>query len=188
MTTPRRRDASATRRALLEAGRKRFTRLGYERTTLRDIAADAGVNLALIKRYFGSKEGLLKAALEDQPRFGDEARDRTALADALAHQLSREAWPDFDEHPVLMLLRVSGDAQVDSLRRKALLDFSHKVLQATGAPADERLLEAQMVVALGVGIAVVRSAVGLQPLRDASAEELRAPLTAIVDALLPEVD
>ncbi|MER7279159.1 TetR family transcriptional regulator [Dactylosporangium sp. NPDC000244] len=187
-TTPRRRDAAATRQALLEAAARRFTRLGYERTTLRDIAGDVGVNLALIKRYFGSKEGLLKAAMSASPRFGGDGErpwDRTALADALARHLSSDAWPEFDEHPVLMLLRVSGDAQVDGLRRQALLDFGRKVLTAAGHEGDDRLLEAELVVALGVGIAVVRSAVGLQPLRDATAEQLHGPLAAVVDALLP---
>jgi len=189
---PRRRDAAATQQALLAAASKRFTRLGYDRTTLRDVAADVGVNLALIKRYFGSKEGLLKAALAATPRFGagGEANwDRAALTEALSHHLSAEGQPDFGEHPVLMLLRVSGDAQVDSLRRKALLDFSHKVLAAADAPAltpDDLLLRAQLVVALGVGIATIRSAVGLQPLHDASADQLAGPLRAVLDALLTD--
>jgi Tetracyclin repressor-like, C-terminal domain len=51
--------------------------------------------------------------------------------------------------------------------------------------SDERLLRAELVVALGVGIAVVRSAVGLQPLRDATPDELAGPLREVVDALLP---
>jgi hypothetical protein len=62
------------------------------------------------------------------------------------------------------------------------------VLEASGGgPAgedDERLLRAELLVALGVGVAVVRSAVGLQPLRDATADQLAAPLREIVDALL----
>ncbi|MEW1641757.1 TetR family transcriptional regulator [Streptomyces sp. NPDC091219] len=197
----RRRDAAATRQALLEAASSRFTRLGYERTTLRDVAADVGVNLALIKRYFDSKEGLFKAALASTPRFlGRDERfpsDRAGLAEALSHQLSAGAWPEFGEHPVLMLLRGSGDERVDALRRKALHDFSHQILQASGegsegeAGADgearedeERLLRAELLVALGVGVAVVRSAVGLRPLRDATADQLAAPLREIVDALL----
>jgi AcrR family transcriptional regulator len=192
LVAPRRRDAAATRKALLDAAGKRFTRLGYERTTLRDVAADVGVNLALIKRYFGSKEGLLKAALATAPRFGaagEAGWDLAALTEALSHHLSAEAWPEFDEHPVLMLLRVSGDAQVDSLRRKALLDFSHKVSAAADAPAmapDDLLLRAQLVVALGVGVATIRSAVGLQPLRDADADQLAGPLRAVLDALLTD--
>ncbi len=189
---PRRRDAAATRQALLEAARDRFMRLGYDRTTLRDVAADVGVNIALIKRYFDSKEGLFKAALATAPSFpGDEhrfPRDRAALAEALGHQLSAGAWPEFGEHPVLMLLRVSGDEKVDSLRRQALQDFSRRVLEAADAGAipdgDERLLRAQLVVALGVGVAVIRSAVGLQPLRDATSAELAGPLGDVVNALL----
>ena len=188
----RRRDAVATRQALLQAAHSRFIRLGYDRTTLRDVAADVGVNLALIKRYFDSKEGLFKAALASTPRFlggeGEFPRDRAALAEALSHQLSASAWPEFGEHPVLMLLRVSGDERVDGLRRQALQDFSRQVLEASGTRRaqddDERLLRAELVVALGVGVAVVRSAVGLQPLRDATSDDLIGPLRDVVDILL----
>jgi hypothetical protein len=59
------------------------------------------------------------------------------------------------------------------------------VLEAAGERSDDRLLRAELVVALGVGIAVVRSAVGLQPLRDATPDELAGPLREVVDALLP---
>ncbi|AXG77440.1 TetR/AcrR family transcriptional regulator [Streptomyces paludis] len=193
---PRRRDAAATRQALLEAAHSRFIRLGYERTTLRDVAGDVGVNLALIKRYFDSKEGLFKAALTSTPRFlgreGDFPEGREALAGALSRQLSADAWPEFGEHPVLMLLRPSGDEQTDALRRRALEDFSRRVREASSSPAGpageedtERLLRAQLLVALGVGVAVVRSSVGLQPLRDATPDDLLAPLQDIVNALLP---
>jgi len=184
---PRRRDAAATRQALLQAARGRFVRLGYERTTLRDVAADAGVNLALIKRYFGSKEGLFKAALAATPRFvggpGEFPQDLAALAEALSHQLSAGAWPEYGEHPVLMLLRVTGDERVDSLRRQALAGFSRRVLEVSGQ-AEEGLLRAQLLVALGVGIAVVRSTVGLQPLTGATSDDLIGPLHDVVDSLL----
>ncbi|GAA4735529.1 TetR/AcrR family transcriptional regulator [Phytohabitans rumicis] len=188
----RRRDAEATRQELLEAARSRFLRMGYDRTTLRDVAADVGVNLALIKRYFDSKEGLFKAALAATPRTlggaGEPPQDRAALAEALSRQLSGHAWSEFAEHPVLMLLRVSGDERVDSLRRQALHDFSQQVLAASGTPPerddDERLLRAELVVALGVGVAVLRSTVGLRPLRDATAEDLTGPLHEVIDALL----
>jgi AcrR family transcriptional regulator len=191
----RRRDAVATRQALLDAASSRFVRLGYDRTTLRDIAADVGVNLALIKRYFDSKEGLFKAALATKPRFqGDEGTpqlDLATLAEALSRQLSAEAWPEPGEHPALMLLRVSGDERVDGLRRQALHDYGLKVLRAAGGSArddGELLLRAQLVVALGVGVAVVRSAVGLQPLRDATPADLIGPLRDVVDALLAHGD
>lgn len=61
---PRKRDAEATRAAILEAAKGQFARLGYDRAGLRDIAAEAGADVALIKRYFGGKEGLFTEALK----------------------------------------------------------------------------------------------------------------------------
>ena len=62
--TPRRRDAAATRAAILAAARTHFARLGYDRAALRDIAAEAGADVALVGRYFGGKEGLFTEALK----------------------------------------------------------------------------------------------------------------------------
>ena len=61
----RKRDADATRAAILAAAKKHFVRSGYDGAFLRDIAADAGADAALINRYFGGKEGLFQAALKD---------------------------------------------------------------------------------------------------------------------------
>ncbi|MEJ0044041.1 MAG: TetR family transcriptional regulator [Rhizomicrobium sp.] len=61
----RKRDAEATRAAILAAAKKHFAKSGYDRRFLRDIAADAGADAALINRYFGGKDGLFAAALKD---------------------------------------------------------------------------------------------------------------------------
>ena len=61
---PRKRDAQATRAALLEAAKAQFAKVGYESATLRDIAAAAGADVALVGRYFGGKEGLFTEALK----------------------------------------------------------------------------------------------------------------------------
>ena len=55
---PRKRNAEATRAAILEAAKAHFALLGYDVAVLRDIARDAGVDVALVKRYFGGKEAL----------------------------------------------------------------------------------------------------------------------------------
>lgn len=191
-TGRRRRDAAATRRELLQAARNRFIRLGYEATTLRDVASDVGVNPALIKRYFGSKESLFKATIAATPRFLNDDNgfpaDPAGIAEALSRHLAADAWPEFDDHPVLLLLRTSGDPEVDRQRRRSLQDISRQLLEITGAPeevdGDEHLLRAELVVALGIGVAVARSAVGLESLSAATAEDLIGPLRDIVDALL----
>jgi len=60
----RKRDAETTRAAILEAAKTEFAQNGYDNTSLRRIAAVAGIDVALIKRYFGGKEPLFTEALK----------------------------------------------------------------------------------------------------------------------------
>jgi AcrR family transcriptional regulator len=69
---------ASSREQLLLVGRKLFSRHGFSGTSTRQIAAQAGCNLALINHYFGSKEGLLVAVLESEMR-GEGPRLATAL-------------------------------------------------------------------------------------------------------------
>jgi AcrR family transcriptional regulator len=77
----RQRDAERTRAAILDAAQTLFSTRGFANTGVREVAELAGVNSALVGRYFGSKEGLFRAALErvidispllggDRRRFG----------------------------------------------------------------------------------------------------------------------
>jgi AcrR family transcriptional regulator len=62
-TRGRRRGRPETRAQVLEVARRRFLAEGYQAVTLRSIAAEAGVDVALISYFFGSKKGLFGAAL-----------------------------------------------------------------------------------------------------------------------------
>lgn len=66
---PRRSDA--TKAAILAAARDRFAGDGYERATIRAIAADAGIDPAMVMRYYGNKERLFAAAAEFDLRLPD---------------------------------------------------------------------------------------------------------------------
>lgn len=86
---PRRRDAEVTRAAILEAAKTQFALLGYDCTTLRDIAGEAGVDVALVKRYFGGKEPLFLEALKAS--FGPDGAgdwDRATFAQETATMLA----------------------------------------------------------------------------------------------------
>ena len=61
--TGRRGGDSGTREAILAAARKRFGDHGYDGATIRGIAADAGVDAALVHHFYGSKEHLFAAAM-----------------------------------------------------------------------------------------------------------------------------
>ena len=60
----RRRGTSTTRQAILEAARFAFAENGFDRTPVREIAAMAGVDPAMINHHFGSKEQLFMATLD----------------------------------------------------------------------------------------------------------------------------
>ncbi|MEY2567044.1 MAG: hypothetical protein QOE35_1573 [Actinomycetota bacterium] len=64
----------AVRDRLLEGTRRCLTRKGYEGTTVRDIAGEAGVSIGTLYNYFASKEDLIEALSEHV--LGD---DLTAL-------------------------------------------------------------------------------------------------------------
>lgn len=85
---PRRRDAEATRAAILKAAKKQFARVGYD-CTLRDIAGEAGADVALVKRYFGGKEALFVEALKDSFRANEQLEwDRASFAEDMALMLA----------------------------------------------------------------------------------------------------
>ena len=57
------RKGQRTRRRILEAAREVFAKVGYERATIRGIAAAAGVDKSSIIKYFGTKQGLFREAV-----------------------------------------------------------------------------------------------------------------------------
>ncbi|GAA0565885.1 TetR family transcriptional regulator [Paractinoplanes ferrugineus] len=184
-STPRRRDAEETRRRLLEAARRRFSEDGYAATTVRDIADDAGVNVALINRYFASKEGLFEACLR---HAGEELRRSAGdvplagIAGRIAEQMTGAA-----EVPaqLSLLLRTSGDERADEIRRAVLLSSAEKIAAAAGRPdSDRTLLRAELLLATTIGLALLRWTTPIEPLASAGADDLAEPLGDVVEALL----
>lgn len=188
----RTRDAARTRRQLLEAARLRFARDGYGATTSRDIASDAGVNVALINRYFGSKEGLFEACLARTVEELDEPEDHAPTADEVVRRLIEQvARPSKGDKPLqmLLLLRASGDDRADEIRRRTMQSYTERMAAASGWSADDAataplLLRAQLAMALGFGVAAMRTSSDLMPLAGATEAELAEPLREALHALL----
>src|SRR5688500_4619766 len=59
----RRPGPTTTRDAVAEAARRQFAELRYDRTTMRGIAGEAGVDAALVVRFHGSKEALFREVM-----------------------------------------------------------------------------------------------------------------------------
>jgi AcrR family transcriptional regulator len=122
-TSTRPRDAERTRAALLIAARTLFSTRGFANTGVRDVADLAGVNSSLVSRYFGSKQGLFRATLEEvldiSPLLhGDRRRFGVEMVAAF-----------FDAHdapaPLAMMILSAADPEahatsVELLQKKAL--------------------------------------------------------------------
>lgn len=77
----RARSKAANRRAILNAGRRVFARIGFEATTVRDIIRETDLAAGTFYNYFKSKEEVFEAIAEDSThRFRDMLKDVRASA------------------------------------------------------------------------------------------------------------
>ncbi|RZS44498.1 TetR family transcriptional regulator [Herbihabitans rhizosphaerae] len=181
----RRRDSAATRRALLDAARKLFADKGFDRTTVRDIAAAAGVNQALLFRYFGSKEELLGAVLS--------APGAALLADVgserlLGELLTRLFAEDRERgHEALLMLALTGPGvAADTLRREVSEPFVDALSAMSGEP-DARL-RGQLVLAWILGVVLSRATSPTGEIAAADPEHARELMLTAIRALLERAD
>ncbi len=168
-TTARRSDA--TRGAILSAARHRFAADGYERATIRAIAADAGIDPAMVMRYYGSKERLFTAAAEFDLRLPDLARvKRTGYGRALVrHFLDR--WEADGTFVALLRAAVTNEAARD--RMCEIFAGQLAPLVAAAAPADEQAPDrAGLVASQMIGLAMTRYVLALPPMAQMSRDDV----------------
>lgn len=184
MVTKERRphDAQASRAALLEAAREVFRELGYERATTREIGERAGVDPALIARYFESKERLFIAAIAEIE--ADDTEIEFEPKAFVAYLL--EYWEERGHNPVSRALAspvLTDDvrSRVSAVVGELMLKNEAAVLRERGVPAPE--LRAELLVALAVGVAMTRANGTLETLAAASRAEVLDVLTPLVEAL-----
>lgn len=106
MTKPLR--SQPTRDRILEAARKLFAEEGYERATIRAVAAAADIHASMVMRYYGSKENLFATAVAfdlEMPNLG--AVPRSDLGTTLVRHFLRR-WEAHDEElPALLRIAVT---------------------------------------------------------------------------------
>jgi AcrR family transcriptional regulator len=153
----RKRDAEATRAAILAAAKIHFARSGYEGAYLRDIAADAGVDAALINRYFGGKDGLFAAALKDSIRPDAISQwERKTFGRDIAKMMANHAHHDNERmHAFQFLLRAATSPTTAPLLNEAVQDRFLAPIRAWigGEQAEAR---ARIVAAIFIGLLVER--------------------------------
>jgi AcrR family transcriptional regulator len=182
----RKRDAAATREAILAAATHRFATQGYERAGVREIAADAGVTAALVNRYFGSKEGLfadvIKRALDIRHWMSGR---RANLADHLSRVVvyGQEDSGDRGHTPLLLLLHSAAEPGALELFRR---DLNRNVLPllAEQIGGDHAAVRAVMVMAQLTGFAIMHQVLRPKAFAAARDEELMALLSKCLAACI----
>lgn len=172
--------SAGTRRAILDAARSAFAARGFEQTTIRAVAAQAGVDASMVMRYFGSKAGLFTAAATADLKIPDlravPAGERGEVL--VRHVVDR--WEDTarDDELILLLRTAVNDAAVAGRLQSVLGELITAPIAALGDPdAAERgaLVGAQLL-----GLALCRYILRLEPLAS-------LPAAAVVAAVAPSV-
>lgn len=181
---PPRPKSAATREAILAAARAQFAARSYEDVGLRDIAGDAGVDAALVCRYFGSKEDLFATVFESC-KGGDGVFE--GPRETFGRRVAERLLPDGDRvenmDGLLMMLRAVGSARAAELvRQTADRRFFGPLVAWLGGPDAE--VRARMISAVMMGMAVSRElGVGTE-LAPADRARLRDRIATLLQALV----
>lgn len=191
MTAPargRRRGNPDTRTAILAAARERFAASGFGGTTIRSVAAAAGVDPALVHHYFGSKDDLFVAALElpVDPR-AVMAEQVVGPIEGAGERLLRAllaVWDDPQVQPALLaMVRRLVEPGGDALFREGFLPVVLLPLgQALGVDAPERRMP--LVASQVIGLILLRYVVRASPLVDWDADRIVATYAPVLDGFL----
>jgi AcrR family transcriptional regulator len=183
--TGRRPGGEDTRGGILAAARAEFGAKGYHQATIRAIAAEAGVDPALVLHYFGSKEDLFAASI-DLPLRPTDVAD-VLLADGVESigrniaTLFFSVWENPEtRNPLMAMLRGAfdneqGAAMMREFFGSALLG---RVAPQIGGPDAE--LRASLAVSQLVGVAVLRYVIGFPSL-------VKVPVEQLIETLAPRI-
>ncbi|MGO4448586.1 TetR/AcrR family transcriptional regulator [Phyllobacterium sp. TAF24] len=181
------RDAGETRGRILQAAKLHFSRQGYDHVGVREIAGDAGVNAALVNRYFGSKEELFAEVAASAFDINDIAQgpingwgEHTARF--LAGPFNRDAEVlQFDPFQFLLLSALSPVAAPIVARH---LHANFVVALADRIEAANAELRATLVTSYIIGFALSRVVLKLPGLGDEDIEKAVRFLGASIQSCL----
>jgi AcrR family transcriptional regulator len=159
------RRSEQTRTAILAAARRRFAADGFERTTIRAIAADAGIDASMVMRYYESKEGLFAAAADVDLQLPDLATvPRGKLGETLVRHWVERWEGGLSDELLVILLRsaITNEKAADRLHTI----FGAQVATALATVVDDPAevpTRAGLVATQMLGLALCRDILRLPP-------------------------
>lgn len=170
-----------TRERILEAAIQRFARKSYEETGLRDIAADAEVDVAYVHRSFGSKEQLFAEAVRASTGV---ARILAEAPEDLCRHLAKQAFDRDREASTaqigpldIIIHSLSSPAAVRVVREFIVGEFVNPLGSKLDDPA---ALRAAVIGSLLVGIGILRNVLDIEPLREPAGGNLENLLATTI--------
>jgi AcrR family transcriptional regulator len=157
-----RRSSSDTKSAILAAAKERFAADGYDRATIRAIAEDAGIDPAMVMRYYGTKERLFATAAE----FDLELPDLAAVpheqigAALVTHFLDR--WERDETLLILLRAGVTNPAAAERMRSIFAAQLGPVVARVSPDPG-QWSTRAALVATQILGMALCRFALAFPP-------------------------
>src|ERR1041385_2915767 len=153
-----------TRAAILQAARKRFGELGFERTTVRDIAAQAAIDPAMVLRYFGSKEELFARTTAVDLKLPDLGRITASQygETLIRHFLDLWEGPQSNGALTVLLRTAVSNAEVAAKLRDVFADQVMPML-APVADRSEFATRAGLIVSQLLGLALCRYVLRVPP-------------------------
>lgn len=187
--TGRRPGNSGSREHILDAARTLFAARGYDAASIRGIAAEAGVDPALVMHFFGNKEGVFIAAMElpyapSQVLPGLIAGDPDRTGERLVGFFVATWDGTATRSPLIAMIRsATSNEQAAGLLREFLeRELFAPLSRAIGG--DDAPLRATLVGAQMIGLVMARYVVRIEPLVSAPAEDLVAIVGPAVQRLL----
>jgi len=173
-----------TEASILDAARELFAADGFERTTIRAVAARAGVDPALVMQHFGSKERLFA----ESTRWSTEhstilsATSDSLPAAAIADLLSHFEQEDREAAVALMRNCLTHPASLAVMRDQVMCERKAAVAAQLEGPDAE--LRACLFAACMIGLGMSRYLIKLEPVASASPEELLRLMEPVLRALI----
>jgi len=174
----RRRGSPDTREAILEVARRLFSDKGFDATTVRGIASEAGVDPAMIHHYFGTKEELFREALSipfdpttEIPKIVAEGPEH---AGANLVRMFVRIWdsPLGSAGAALIRSAMSNELTIRMMREFITTQIMRKVVTELKLDPAEAPLRASLVASQLAGLAMMRYIVKLEPLASLPVDEL----------------
>lgn len=182
---PRRRKCAATtREMILESARVRFLAESYDAVGMRDIARDAGVDVALVSRYFGSKEDLFRLVLKggEDKKF-ELPESAEALPAFFLSLIAEDAECGNQRDKLLIMLRSASSPVAAELIRTS---FGRDVLQPLAGVIGEPNGDAKAVLAMAllIGTNFLKTVMPIEPLSQDEQSHFRAELLRLFEHAL----